>query len=116
MRSYGTEGLRTILREPLAMAQRFAAWVDEAPEWERLAPVPLGLVCFRHVPPALAGDEAALAAHNAALLQRVNATGRVFLTHTTLNGRYAIRMALGSFRTEQRHVEEAWGLLERLKD
>jgi aromatic-L-amino-acid decarboxylase len=113
MRSYGAEGLRQILREPLAMARGFAARVDEAPDWERLAPVPLGLVCFRHVPPALVGDEAALAAHNAALMRRVNASGRVFLTHTVLGGRYAIRMALGSFRTEQRHVDEAWQLLQR---
>jgi aromatic-L-amino-acid decarboxylase len=111
LRSYGAEGLRQALGPPLAWAQEFAAWVDAAPEWERLAPVPLGLVCFRHVPPQLAGDEVALAAHNAALLARVNATGRVFLTHTTLGGRYAIRMAIGAFRTERRHVEEAWEIL-----
>lgn len=115
MRSYGAEGLRTLLREPLAMAREFAARVEEAPDWELLAPVPLGLVCFRHVPPALEGDEAALAEHNAALLARVNASGKVFLTHTTLRGRYAIRMALGSFRTERRHVDEAWRLLQGAK-
>jgi aromatic-L-amino-acid decarboxylase len=63
------------------------------------------------VPLALAGDEAALAHHNAALLARVNATGTVHLTHTTLAGKYAIRVAIGSMRTQARHVEELWGLI-----
>ncbi len=115
LRSYGVEGLQAMIRSHLAMAQELAGWVDAAPEWERLAPVPLGLVCCRHVPPELQGDEAGLATHNAALLERVNATGRVFLTHTMLGDRYAIRVAIGAFRTEQRHVEEAWALLDGMK-
>ncbi len=111
LRSYGAEGLRAMIRSHIAMGEALATWVDAAPAWERLAPAPLGLVCLRHVPPALAGDEAALAAHNAALLARVNATGEVFLTHTTLGGQYAIRMSIGQFRTEPRHVARAWALL-----
>jgi aromatic-L-amino-acid decarboxylase len=65
------------------------------------------------VPTGLRGNEPALAEHNAALLARVNATGQVHLTHTTLGGKYAIRVAIGSFRTERRHVEEVWGLLKK---
>jgi aromatic-L-amino-acid decarboxylase len=112
LRSYGADGLRAMFRRHLALAQEFAGWVDAAPQWERLAPVPLGLVCCRHVPPGLAGDESALAHHNAQLLARVNATGQVFLTHTTLGGRYTIRMAIGSHRTERSHVELAWRLMQ----
>ncbi len=112
LRSYGAEGLRTMFRTHLALAQEFAGWVDATEEWQRMAPVPFGLICCRHVPPGLSGDETALAEHNAALLARVNASGRVFLTHTTLGGQYAIRMSIGQFRTERRHVEEAWELLQ----
>jgi aromatic-L-amino-acid decarboxylase len=111
LRSYGAEGLRAMFREHIAMAQEFASWVDDAAEWERLAPVPLGLVCFRQVPHAMIGDEAALNAHNAALLGRVNSKGSVFLTHTVLNGKFVLRMAIGAFRTEREHVRTAWNLL-----
>src|SRR5690606_2184972 len=111
LRSYGAEALRTLLRGHIALGHELASWVDAAPHWERLAPAPLGLVCLRHVPPQLAGDEAALAAHNAALMVRVNATGEVVLAHTLLGGRYVIRVAIGAWRTERRHVEGVWGLL-----
>jgi aromatic-L-amino-acid/L-tryptophan decarboxylase len=111
-RSYGAEALREMIRGHIALGHELASWVDAEPDWERLAPSPLALVCIRHVPPALAGDEPALAKHNAALLARVNATGRVHLTHTTLAGQYAIRVAIGAFRTERRHVEDVWGLLK----
>jgi aromatic-L-amino-acid decarboxylase len=74
-----------------------------------MAPVPLGLVCFRHRRSGL--DEAELDDLNARLLARVNASRRVFLTHTRLGGRYAIRLVVGQRTTERRHVEEAWRLL-----
>jgi aromatic-L-amino-acid decarboxylase len=115
LRSYGVEGLQQMMRAHLALAQEFAGWVKAAAHWELLAPVPLGLVCCRHVPAELKGNETALAEHNAALLERVNATGRVFLTHTMLGDRYAIRMAIGAFRTDRRHVVEAWELLQSEK-
>ncbi len=114
LRHYGAEGLRAMIRRHIALGHELASWVDAAPAWERLAPSPLGLVCLRHVPPHLAGDEAALAAHNAALLARVNAHGDVFLTHTMLGDRYAIRVAIGQFRTETRHVEAAWRRLQEI--
>jgi aromatic-L-amino-acid decarboxylase len=63
------------------------------------------------VPPRLAGDDAALDAHNAAVMDAVNRTGEVFLSHTRLRGRFTIRLAIGNLRTERRHVERAWELL-----
>jgi aromatic-L-amino-acid decarboxylase len=116
LRSYGVEGVQALIRSHIAMAQEFAGWVEAADDWELLAPVPFGLVCCRHVPRELRHNESALAEHNAALMERVNATGRVFLTHTMLGERYAIRLAVGAFRTERQHVEEAWRLLEGSKD
>jgi aromatic-L-amino-acid decarboxylase len=111
LRWFGLEGLRRRIRHHLELARTFAAWVDEAPGWERLAAVPFSTVCFRHVPPRLAGDEAALDAHNAAVMEAVNRTGEAFLSHTKLRGRFTIRLAIGNLRTEERHVARAWELL-----
>ena len=74
-----------------------------------LAPSPFGLVCFRHLHPGMDPDEAD--AHNRALLARVNATGRVYLSHTALGGRYAIRMSIGQWQTERADVERAWAAI-----
>jgi aromatic-L-amino-acid decarboxylase len=112
LRSYGAEALREMIRMHIQIGHDLASWVDAEAEFERLAPAPLALVCLRHVPPALAGDEDAVAQHNAALMARVNASGKVHLTHTMLAGKYAIRVAIGAFRTERRHVEEVWALIK----
>jgi aromatic-L-amino-acid decarboxylase len=111
LRWFGLDGLRRRIRNHLALAAAFAAWIDADPTWERLAPVPFSTVCFRHVPPALASDEARLDAHNAAIMDAVNRTGAVFLSHTRLRGRFTIRLAIGNLRTEERHVARAWELL-----
>ncbi|HEU4571708.1 MAG TPA: hypothetical protein VFR93_03405, partial [Candidatus Limnocylindrales bacterium] len=67
--------------------------------------------CFRHVPPALTGDAAALDAHNAALMEAVNRTGEAFLSHTKLRDRFTIRLAIGNLRTQEHHAARAWELL-----
>jgi aromatic-L-amino-acid decarboxylase len=108
IRWFGLEGLRRPIRHHIELARAFAAEVDATPGWERLAPVPFSTVCFRHVPPALAGDEVALEAHNAAVMDAVNRRGEVFLSHTKLTARFAIRLAVGNLRTEARHVARAW--------
>jgi aromatic-L-amino-acid decarboxylase len=111
IRAFGVEGLAARIREHCAMAREFASWVEAEAGWETCAPVPFSLVCFRHVPPALAGDEAALAAHNARLMDAVNATGEIFLSHTKLGERWVLRLAIGNVRTERAHVARAWALL-----
>ena len=113
LRWFGLDGLRRRLERHLELGRQFATWVDAEPEWERLAPVPFSTVCFRHVPAALARDDDALDRLNAALIDAVNRTGEVFLSHTRLGGRFTIRVAVGSLRTEPRHVARAWELLRR---
>jgi aromatic-L-amino-acid decarboxylase len=113
LRWFGLDGLRRRIRHHLDLAQEFAAWIDDAPHWERLAPVPFSTVCFRHVPPGLARDDDLVDAHNAAIMDAVNRAGDVFLSHTKLGGRFAIRLAIGNLRTERRHVQGAWGALQQ---
>jgi aromatic-L-amino-acid decarboxylase len=116
LRWFGLDGLRRRIRRHLELATAFAAWIDDAADWQRLAPVPFSTVCFRHVPPTLAADEAALDAHNAAIMDAVNRTGEIFLSHTKLRGRFTIRVAIGNLRTEERHIDRAWELLRHAAD
>lgn len=99
IRHYGLAGLRHHVRRHVALAQQFAAWVQEHPAFELAAPAPLNLVCFRHQ----AGDHA-----NRALLEALNRSGGLYLTHTVLAGRYTLRMCIGQTNTEERHVKAAW--------
>jgi aromatic-L-amino-acid decarboxylase len=113
LRAFGLEGLVERLRYHCVMATRLESWVRAEPDWEVVAPVPMSVVCFRHRPPELANDEAALAKHNAAILDWVNASGKVFLSHTKLGERYVLRVAIGNVRTEESHVAQAWALLKQ---
>lgn len=110
LRAFGTDGLAERLRHHCALARTFEGWVRAEPGWEVLAPVPMSVVCFRHRPAGVT-DEAALQRHNAAILDRVNAGGKVFLSHTKLGERYVLRVAIGNLRTQERHVAEAWAEL-----
>lgn len=110
LRAFGLEGLVERLRHHCTLATRLEAWVRAEPRWEVLAPVPMSVVCFRHRPEGVT-DEAELQRHNAAILDRVNATGKVFLSHTKLGERYVLRVAIGNLRTREAHVAEAWRLL-----
>ena len=111
LRWFGLEGLRRRIDAHLAMAEAFAGWVEADRDWELLAPVPFSTVCFRWRPTGRDLDEAALDEANAAIMDAVNRTGEVFLSHTRLAGRFTIRVAIGNLRTEPRHIERAWALL-----
>lgn len=109
IRSYGVNGLRALVRKHVALAGELAGRIEQAQDFQLMAPVPFGLVCFRYHP----GDasEARLDDLNRRLLARVNASRRVHLTHTALGGRYVIRLAVGQRQTERQQVEEAWSLI-----
>jgi aromatic-L-amino-acid/L-tryptophan decarboxylase len=110
IRSFGIEGLASRLREHCRLACEFASWVDADKNFERLAPVPFSVVCFRFHPKGIS-DEAALEKMNAQIIEHVNATGDIFLSHTKLNGRYSIRIAIGNIATAEKHVKRAWELI-----
>ena len=104
LRCYGREGLQRRIREAIRLAALFEGWVRDEPGWELTAPRPFSLVCFRRE--ATDGD-------NKALLERVNAAGEIFLSHTMLNGRYSLRLAIGNARTTEDDVRLAWDVLRR---
>ena len=112
LRHLGAEQIRTRLRGHIALAQHFAQWVDETPDWETMAPHPLSLVCFRYHPRGV-DDGEALERINAQLLDAVNATGEMFISHTKIDGRYVLRLAIGNLRTTRHDVEAAWSILQR---
>jgi aromatic-L-amino-acid decarboxylase len=112
MRYFGLEGLRARLREHLRLARLFAEWIDADPGFERVAPVPFSVVCFRAVPRGVA-DGAALNAFNERLLAALNDGGEFFLSHTNLGGRHVLRFAVGNIRTTEADVRRAW---DRLRD
>jgi aromatic-L-amino-acid/L-tryptophan decarboxylase len=104
LRCFGREGLQQMIREHIRLAETFERWVEAEPGWEVCAPRRFSLVCFRRE-----GDDAA----NEALLERVNASGEIFLSHTKLNGRYVLRLAIGNARTTEDDVRHAWDVLRR---
>jgi aromatic-L-amino-acid decarboxylase len=109
IRAFGAEGLAARLEAHCALARTFASWVEAEDGWEVSAPVPFSLVCFRHAPRGASDAECERV--NAEILQHVNAGGEAYLSHTKLNGRYVLRLAIGNIRTEERHVARAWELL-----
>jgi aromatic-L-amino-acid/L-tryptophan decarboxylase len=102
LRCYGRDGLRSRIREAVRLAEKFEKWVEEEPGWEVSAPRHFSLVCFRRA----ASDE-----DNEAIVERVNRSGELFLSHTRLDGRYVIRLAIGNERTTEDDVRRAWAAL-----
>ncbi|MPZ22751.1 MAG: hypothetical protein GEU28_04255 [Dehalococcoidia bacterium] len=114
IRSFGLEGLRRRIREHIRLAAMLAGLVDSDPRFERLAPVPLGVVCFRYRPEGVGEGE--LERLNVALLDAVNASGDVFISHTRLDGRYTLRVQISHLRTTEEHIMRAWEILSRAVD
>ncbi|PYV19509.1 MAG: amino acid decarboxylase [Acidobacteria bacterium] len=113
LRYFGAEGLAARIAEHMRLARLFASWVDADPDFERLAPVPFSVVCFRARPRSGGLGERALDSLNERLMEAVNRSGEVFLSHTRLDGRYALRLAVCHIRTTERHVARAWELLRK---
>jgi aromatic-L-amino-acid decarboxylase len=109
MRAFGSDALASVIRQHCALATKFAGWVRAQPHWQVVAPVPLSVVCFRYAAPDVSPETAD--SLNMAILDRVNCTGRVYLSHTKLGGRVILRLAIGNARTDESHVAEAWRLL-----
>jgi aromatic-L-amino-acid decarboxylase len=107
IRSFGVEGLQERIREHVALAQKFASWVGSDSRFELAAPAPLNLVCFRH-----RGGDAA----NEQILNRLNNSGKMLLSHTKLDGKYTLRMSIGQTNTQLRHVQQAWDLIREAAD
>ena len=103
LRHFGAEGVRARIAGHIRLAAQFASWIDSSSEFERTAPAPFSVVCFR----ARQTDE-----FNERLLSRLNAGGEIFLSHTKLDGRYTLRLAIGNLHTTERHVERAWALIQ----
>ena len=99
LRAYGTQNIREIIRNHVAMSQAFATWVAADARFELCAPHPFNLVCFR-----LKGSDA----DNRALMNRLNDSGALYLSHCTLHGRFTMRMCIGQWSTEMKHVQQAW--------
>ncbi len=102
LRSFGIEGIQQRVRQHVAMAQEFVGWVQSDPRFELAAPAALNLVCFRH----RGGDVV-----NQQILDRVNASGKMFISHTRLHDRLTLRFCVGQTNTQRRHVEQAWKLI-----
>ncbi|MGB7207847.1 MAG: pyridoxal-dependent decarboxylase [Pyrinomonadaceae bacterium] len=109
IRYFGREGLIARLREHCRLARLFASWVEESPDFEMLAPVPFALVCFRACPSAVED----LNALNERIMNEINASGDAYLSHTKLNGKFTLRLSVGSIRVEERHLQKVWELLNR---
>lgn len=106
-RAYGTKGLAEVIRKHVALAREFARWVETSQDFELLAPVPFSVVNFRWHGKGV-DDETTLAQVNQRLLREVNASGKVFLSHTTLKGRFALHLAVGNLETSGESLQDAW--------
>ncbi len=109
IRDLGVEGLRSLVREHIRIARSLARWIDEDPTLERLAEVNFSTVIFRHRPAEMSPEE--LNQHNVRILERVNSTREVYLSHTRVRGRYALRIAIGNIHTTEAHARRAFDLV-----
>ncbi len=112
IRYFGVEGIVGILREHLRLAKLFAEWIDAHPKFEKMAQVNFGVVCFRFHPADI-NDENELNGLNERLMNNVNETGRLFISHTKIDGKFIIRVSISGLRTEEKNVKNAWVLIRK---
>ena len=110
IRTFGVNGIQQRLREQIALAQEAVAWINDADDFELLAPTPLNVICFRYHPCGQDGDDE-LDILNERLLETLNATGELYLTHTKLGGRYCLRLVISQTNVAEHHVKQAWELI-----
>ncbi len=117
IRYFGREGLAARIRQHLSWAQEFAGKIDDSPRFQRMAPTPFSTICFRAVPETMQTAAPELIDKlNAELLDAVNRTGKTFLSHTKLNDRFTLRLAIGNLKTREEHLERTWELLQQELD
>lgn len=112
LRAYGTEGIQKMVNHHVNLAREFARWIETDRRFELLAPQNLSLVCFRYNPGGHSEEE--LTHLNKKLLEEINKTGEMFLTHTSLKGKYALRLSVGQRTTEARHVDRVWEVINNV--
>ncbi len=110
LRSFGVEGLQEKLRYHLKLADKFVESLKADNHFELLAPVTMNVICFRYLPEKVTGEQE-INKFNEDLLNRINSGGKIYLTHTKLNGKYAIRMVIAQTNVQERHVENAWNII-----
>jgi aromatic-L-amino-acid decarboxylase len=113
IRYFGVNGIVERIREHIRLGQMFAKWIDEHPDFERMAPTPFSTVCFRARPTRM-NDDRMVEWLNEQLLQKINESGKLFISHTKLNGNFVLRLTVSGIRTEERHVKDAWELIQRM--
>jgi aromatic-L-amino-acid decarboxylase len=114
LRMFGAEGIRERLRHHIEITQAFRSQIEQHPDFELMAPSPLSVVCFRYHPASTGMTEEMIDRLNEQLMERVNKSGEVFLSHTRLNGSLVLRLAVGNLGTSERHVSRAWELLKEM--
>jgi aromatic-L-amino-acid/L-tryptophan decarboxylase len=110
VRTYGVDGISERIREHIRLAHEFEGWVRATPGWEVAAPVPFSTINFRACPKNV--PETQWNDFNERVLNAINATGEVFLSHTKLHGNFVMHLAIGNIRTEEKHIARAWELLQ----
>jgi aromatic-L-amino-acid decarboxylase len=112
IRYFGVDGLAARIKNHINLANEFKSWIEAENEFELMAPVPFSTVCFRYHPENR--DESELNRINENLLEKINASGKIFLSHTKLNDKFVIRLTIGSIRHEKRHIAQAWEIIKTM--
>ncbi|NUM61775.1 MAG: aminotransferase class I/II-fold pyridoxal phosphate-dependent enzyme, partial [Ignavibacteriaceae bacterium] len=112
IRYFGVDGLASRIKNHIKLAKEFAEWVDNENDFELMAPVLFSTICFRYNPGNKTEEE--LNNLNEKLFEKINSSGKIFLSHTKLNDKFVIRLTIGSIRHERRHIEEAWQIIKKL--